>query len=90
MDHIEDLFKRWDKSEGAPTIYWMYASKAKSKEADLQNPEIQNEDDEKHDYRKEIQGKRNAKYLKRARFYSQSAKALKKKDHTDLHNNHLD
>lgn len=80
---LKDEIHAWDKMEGAGSVFWMYGWGKKKETDEPSEDKIQNED-ENDDYRDDTHGNRNAKYLNKARFYANTAKARLKRQRTEL------
>lgn len=93
MNFAENLRKElaeWNKledsggAEGAS--YYYYNKKTMPEPKDVEEPEdLQESAEDDKDFRKEIQGSRNARNLSKARFYADLPKNKIKKDRTDLY-----
>ena len=67
--------KKWNSLESA-CVYWWYKWKIA--------PKVDPKSLDEKDYRKEINGKRNAKNLEKARLYANTPQAQLKKQRTEL------
>ena len=81
LKKLNEEIELWDKCEGAGAVFWMYGWGKKKQEPE--KVEIKNEDED-DDYRNDTQGNRNAKYLNKARFYADTAKARLKRQRTEF------
>lgn len=80
FEELKTELQEWDKKECAEALYYYYP---KSKKQEI-SAKAEHADDEVKDFRKEIQGARNAKYLKRARYHADSPEARIQKERTEL------
>jgi hypothetical protein len=80
IDKLQKSINAWDKLESASAVYYMYDW---NKKAETEDSEEKHESEE-DDYRDDTQGRRNAKYLKKARFYADTPQARLKKQRTEL------